>query len=63
MKNVNENGNGNGNGNDVLLEKEPKAPPLLEKAGGENKNSSGGFSTKKNFFSILREFKRVITSP
>ncbi|PQL89814.1 DUF6291 domain-containing protein [Apibacter sp. wkB309] len=34
--------------NDVLLEKEPKAPPFLKKIiEGENKNSSGGYSTKE----------------
>ena len=32
---------------DVLLEKEPKAPPLLKKVGGENKNLSGLYSTKE----------------
>ena len=47
MKNVNEESIKR---NDVLLEKEPKAPPLLKKVGGENQNLSGEFSTDKNFF-------------
>ncbi|MCX8676244.1 MULTISPECIES: DUF6291 domain-containing protein [unclassified Apibacter] len=32
---------------DVLLEKEPKASPLLKKVGGENQNLSGFYSTKE----------------
>ncbi|WP_221411142.1 hypothetical protein, partial [Apibacter sp. B3924] len=51
MKNENENENEECKmKDDVLLEKELKAPPLLKKVGGENKNSSGEFSTDKNFF-------------
>ena len=45
---------------DVLLEKEPKALPLLKKVEGENKNSLGYILQIKIFF---RELKRVITSP
>ena len=51
MKNENENENEEcKKKDDVLLEKEPKAPPLLKKLGGENQNLSGEFSTEKNFF-------------
>ena len=51
MKNVNENENEEcKKKDDVLLEKEPKAPPLLKKVGGENKNLSGYILQIKIFF-------------
>ena len=46
MKNENENEECKMK-DDVLLEKEPKAPPLLKKVGGENQNLSGFYSTKE----------------
>ena len=51
MKNVNVNENEECKmKDDVLLEKEPKAPPLLKKVEGENKNSSGYILQIKIFF-------------
>ncbi|QII69944.1 hypothetical protein G8C41_03645 [Apibacter sp. B3706] len=53
MKNENENENENEEckkKDDVLLEKEPKAPPLLKKVEGENKNLSGYILQIKIFF-------------
>ena len=49
MKNENENEESIKR-NDVLLEKEPKAPPLLKKVGGEDQNSLGYILQIKIFF-------------